>query len=157
LVGDGEHYELSKKTKSRKGEQMKRLALLSVFSLMLASAVFAPVALAQEVGEVDVQSVRLGPGGSVIATGTFQCFQDWQYYGNVTVRQKTSGNVYNTASFNFSGTCNGSELIPFTLSGFSDKPFHGGKAAVQANSSLYEPVSGTSFSWSGAPEAFRLR
>jgi hypothetical protein len=43
---------------------MKRLALLSVFSVVLASGVFAPVAMAQVPGEVDVQSVMLGPGGS---------------------------------------------------------------------------------------------
>ena len=52
---------------------MKRLALLSVVTMMLASAIFAPVALALESGEVDVQSVTLGPGGSVTVTGSFQC------------------------------------------------------------------------------------
>ena len=43
---------------------MKRLALLSVFSMVLASAVFARVAMAQVPGEVDVRSVMLGLGGS---------------------------------------------------------------------------------------------
>jgi hypothetical protein len=136
---------------------MKRLALLSVFSLLLASAVFAPVAMAQEVGEVDVQSVTLGPGGSVTVTGTIQCFQDWQYYGNVEVRQRTSGNVYNTVGFGFSGTCEGNELTAFTASGFSDKPFHRGPATVRASSFLYEPVSGASLDWSGDIEAVHIR
>jgi len=135
---------------------MKRLALLSVFSLMLASAVFAPAAMAQEAGEVDVQSVTLGPSGSVIATGTFQCFQDWNYSANINVTQR-SGNGYNQVGFQINGRCNGSEPIPFTVSGFSDKPFHGGNVAVQTSSFLYEPVSGTSFSWSGPIESFRLR
>ena len=136
---------------------MKRFALLSVVSLMLASAVFAPVAMAQEeVGEVDVQSVSLGPGGSVIVTGTFQCFQDWNYSANINVRQR-SGNGYNQVGFQIHGRCNGSEPIPFTVSGFSDKPFHGGKATVQTDSFLNDPVSGVFFSWQGPIEAFHLR
>ena len=134
---------------------MKRLALLSVFSLMLASAVFAPVAMAQEVGEVDVQSVTLGPSGSVIATGTFQCFQDWNYSANINVTQRR-GNGYNQVGFQINGRCN-FEPIPFTVSGFGNKPFHGGKVAVQTSSFLNDPVSGVFFSWQGPIEAFRLR
>jgi hypothetical protein len=42
---------------------MKRFALLSAVAMMLASAVFAPVAMAQVPGEVDVTSATLGPGG----------------------------------------------------------------------------------------------
>ena len=143
---------------SRKGEQMKRFALLSVFSLMLASAVFAPVALAQEeVGEVDVKSVKLGPGGSVTVTGTIQCFQDFEYTGQVDLRQRTSGNVYNTVFRQFHGTCNGSGPTAFTVSAFPDRPFHKGPAALQASSFLYEPVSSVSFSWSGDIEPARIR
>jgi hypothetical protein len=58
---------------------MKRLALLSVVALMLASAVFAPVALAQEPGEVDIQTVTLGPGGSLHVTGTIVCEPGAEY------------------------------------------------------------------------------
>src|SRR5687767_1307767 len=74
--------------------KMKRLALLSVVTMKLASAVFAPVAMAQEVGEVDVQSVRLGPGGSVIVTGTIECVEGYISDVNVTVRQR-SGQDFN--------------------------------------------------------------
>jgi hypothetical protein len=136
LVDDGEHYGLIRKTKSRKGEQMKRLALLSVV-LMLASAVFAPVALAQEPGEVDVQSVTLGPGGSVTVTGTIQCVEGQQYFWNVDIRQRTSGNVFLLASGQNSGICQATELLPFTFTEFGrvtgdgpQKPFHKGQAVV---------------------------
>jgi hypothetical protein len=147
-----EHYELSRKTKARKGEQMKRLALLSVVSLMLASAVFAPVAMAQEVGEVDVQSVRLGPGGSVIVTGTLQCYQDASYQLFIDVKQR-SGRGYTETTLFQSGTCNAfppPQPIAFTLSGFAQKPFHGGKVAVRASSAL------DNFQTIGPIETFRL-
>src|SRR5215208_2303618 len=106
---------------------MKRLALLSVVSLMLVT-VFAPVALAQQTGEIDVQSVTLGPGGSVTVTGTIQGpAEGYHYYGDVVVRQRTGGNVYNTLDLSFSGTCEAAGPNAFTVSGFSDKPFHGGQ------------------------------
>jgi len=142
LVSDGEHYGLSKKTKHRKGEQMKRLALWSVVSLMLASAVFAPVALAQEPGEVDITSVTLGPGGSVTVTGTVQCVEGQElpfYSGSVEVRQRTSGNVFlvtDRFGDEISGECTTTELVPFTLTKFGrtaqgfERPFHKGPAVV---------------------------
>lgn len=158
LVGDMEHYELSRKTKSRKGEQMKRLALLSVFSLLLASAVFAPVAMAQVPGEVDVQSVTLGPGGSVTATGTIQCTEEgYRYFGTVEVRQRTSGNVYNTVGLNFSGTCEAGGPTAFTASGFSDRPFHRGPATVRASSTIYSPDFSSQVNWSGDIAAVHIR
>ena len=119
---------------------MKRLALLSVVSLMLASAVFAPVALAQEPGEVDITSVTLGPGGSVTVTGTIQCVEGQElpfYSGTVEVRQRTSGNVFLTAQMQISGECTTTELVPFTLTDFGrtaqgfERPFHKGQAVVR--------------------------
>jgi hypothetical protein len=139
LVSDGEHYGLSKKTKHRKGEQMKRLALLSVVSLMLASAVFAPVAMAQEPAEVDVQSVTLGPGGSVIVTGTIECIEGYHYNLNLEVRQRTSGNVYMVADPFISGMCETTGPQAFTVTAFGERPFHGGPASITTLSSLVSP------------------
>ena len=136
---------------------MKRIALLSVFSLMLASAIFAPVALAQVPGEVDVQSVTLGPGGSVTVTGTIQCpAEGYHYFGQVDVRQRTSGNVYNTVSLGFSGTCGDTGPTDFTASGFSNKPFHRGPATVQASSSIFTPDFSSAVNWQGGIEAVRI-
>jgi hypothetical protein len=142
LVSDGEHYGVSKKTKYRKGEQMKRLALLSAVTMMLASAVFAPVAMAQEPGEVDVTSVTLGPGGSVTVTAEIQCVEGQvSNFANVTVRQRTSGNVFLIAG---GGTdpqqlmCPTTGPLEFTFTAFGSvsgdgpqKPFHKGQAVVQ--------------------------
>jgi hypothetical protein len=123
---------------------MKRLAFLSVVSLMLASAVFAPVAMAQEVGEVDVQSVRLGPGGSVIVTGTIECVEGYFVDVTVDVRQRTGHNALNHAQLSISGTCSTTETTAFTLSEFStfERPFHRGPATVATRNFFCDP-SGT--------------
>jgi len=136
---------------------MKRFALLSAVALMFASAVFAPVAVAQEAGEVDVQSVTLGPGGSVTVTGTIECVEGYYYYGNVDVRQKTGGNVYNTLGLNFNGYCETSGPTAFTASGFSDRPFHRGPATVRASSTLYPPDFSFSLNWTGDIQAVNIR
>jgi hypothetical protein len=70
---------------------MKRLALLSVVALMLASAVFAPVAMAQELGDVEIQTVTLGPGGTLQVTGTIVCEPGHDYDIFLEARQ-TQGN-----------------------------------------------------------------
>jgi hypothetical protein len=125
---------------------MKRLALLSVFSLMLASAVFAPVAMAQVPGEVDVQSVTLGPGGSVTVTGAIQCVEDQQYFWNVDVRQRTSGNVFLLASGQNSGICEDTGPLLFEFTEFGrvtgdgpQKPFHKGQAVVSTFGEICPP------------------
>jgi hypothetical protein len=135
-----EHYELSRKTKSSEGEQMKRLALLSVV-MMLASAVFAPVAMAQvPAGEVDVQSVTLGPGGSVTVLATIQCVEgQFLTSADVTVRQRTSGNVFLIAGGGpQQQICPTTGPLEFTFTAFGSvsgdgpqKPFHKGPAVVQ--------------------------
>jgi hypothetical protein len=121
-----------------KGEHMKRLALLSAVSLMLVSAVFAPAAMAQEPGETDVQSVTLGPGGSVTVTGTIQCVEGLQYSWGVVLRQRTSGNVFLTTSMGNGGMCPADGPLTFTFTSFgrvgsegAEKPFHKGPATVQ--------------------------
>jgi acetyl-CoA carboxylase carboxyltransferase component len=157
LVSDGEHYGLSKKTKHRKGEQMKRLALLSVVSLMLASTVFAPVALAQEPAEVDVQSVTLGPGGSVTIIGTIECLEGYFYSADVTVRQRTGGNVYNTVSLGAFDTCANTGTQTITVTGFSNRPFHRGPATIEPRGTLHPPDFSTPIDWHGAVEAVHIR
>ena len=130
---------------------MKRLALLSMVSLMLASAVFAPVAIAQEPGEVDVQSVNLGPGGSVTVAGTIECVQGSKYFVAVDVSQRTSGNVDNLVQLAIEGTCETTGPTDFTMGPqFSDRPFHMGPATIQARSSL------SSQEWQGGAEAVRI-
>ena len=136
---------------------MKRLALLSVVSLMLASTVFAPVALAQEPGAIDVQSVTLGPGGSVTVSGTIQCIEGYFYSATVIVRQRTSGNVYNVADVDASGTCATTGSLAFTATGFSDRPFHRGPATIDSFSRLTSPDFSEDIFQRGALEAVHIR
>ena len=126
---------------------MKRLALLSAVALMLASAVFAPVAMAQVPGEVDVQSVRLGPGGSVTVTGSFQCVEGQQYSWYVDIRQNTSGNVFLYANGQNSGICQTTGQLMFKFTDFGrvtggdgpQKPFHKGPAVVNTSGQICTP------------------
>jgi hypothetical protein len=68
---------------------VKKLALLSAAALMLASSVFAPVAQAQEPGDVDIQSLTLEPNGPWTATGTIQCTEGDTYDVAVAVNLNT--------------------------------------------------------------------
>jgi hypothetical protein len=139
----------------------KRLAVLVAAVMMLASAVFAPVALGQEPAEVDVQEVKLGPGGSVTVTGTIECIGGYIYDSTVMVSQRTSRNVYNTVDVFASGTCETSEETTgeqeFTATGFSDRPFHRGGATIQALGTLYDPATSNNIHWRGAVETVRIR
>ena len=141
---------------------MKRIALLSVVSLMLASAVFAPVAMAQEPGEVDVQSVTLGPAGSVTVTGTIQCVAGFNYSVNVQVIQRSSGNRLNTGGAGTNGTCGETTgPLTFTATGFGRvgeiaAPYRRGPAAIDPNSSLCDP-SFNCKSWEGELESVHIR
>jgi hypothetical protein len=145
----------------RRAEEVlrKRLAVLVAAVMMLASAVFAPVALAQEPGEVDVHEVKLGPGGSVTVTGTIECIEGYIYDSTVMVRQRTSRYVYNTVDVFASGTCEtiGTGEQEFTATGFSDRPFHRGTATIQALGTLYDPATSNNINWQGEVEAVRIR
>jgi hypothetical protein len=126
---------------------MKRLVLLSVVALMLAPAVFAPVALAQVPGEVDVQSLELGPGGSVRVTATVQCVEGSRYDASVIVRQRSSGNILIGAQGSTSGICPTTGPVTFTFTQFGQtggdrpetKPFHRGPATVQTFGRICAP------------------
>ena len=145
-----------------KGEQMKRLALLSAVSLMLAaSAIFVPVAMAQQAGEVDVQSVTLGPGGSVTVEGTIECIEGYFYSADVDVRQRTSGNVYNVGDIFTNGTCAETGQQYFQATGFGrvgdniGKPFHRGPAVIQPRSTLCDPNFNCTY-WQGTLQAVHI-
>jgi hypothetical protein len=71
----------------KKGEYVKKIVLLSVVALMLAYTVFAPVAQAQELGEINIQSVTLDPLGNVDIVGTIQCKEGYSYAIGVGVVQ----------------------------------------------------------------------
>jgi hypothetical protein len=119
---------------------MKRLALLAVGALMLATTVFAPAAAAQQPGEVTVQSVKLGPAGSLTVTGTVQCLEGYYYSPlQVTVKQRTSGSLYNTASGQVYDQCTTNGPETFTISMFGERPFHRGPAAVVTFTSFCDP------------------
>jgi hypothetical protein len=118
---------------------MKRIALLSVVALLLASTVFAPAALAQQPGEVTVQSVTLGPGGSVIVTGTIECVEGYFYLVDITVRQRTNGNLYNTANGQAQGQCTTTGPQAFTITAFGNRPFHRGPASVSTFGEVSAP------------------
>jgi hypothetical protein len=108
---------------------MKRLALLSVVALMLASAVFAPVAMAQEPGEVDIQSVTLGPEGSLQVTGTIECVEGQYYNFYLEARQK-QGNKYRLGSTSTDGVCQTTGPESFSLYVFGGTPFKKGTVVV---------------------------
>ena len=128
---------------------MKRLALLSVVALMFASAVFAPVAMAQTTpGEVDIQTVTLGPGGSLVVTGTIVC-EPGADYGIFLEARQTQGNQPvkfgqgRTPVFGFID-CQGTEvqLQSFTvnvLPGPGSRPFRKGEVTLSGVSDFCGP------------------
>ena len=144
---------------------MKRLALLSAVSLMLAaSAIFAPVAMAQELGEVDVQSVKLGQGGSVTATGTIQCVEGYFYSASVLVRQKTNGNDINQAWSQVDAVrCVTTGPQAFTTTpafgtvGEVSKQFRKGPATIQSSGVITCPDYTCAYYWTGPLEAINIR
>ena len=119
---------------------MKRFALLSVVALMLAAAVFAPVAMAQEPGDVDITSVTRGPAGSLHVEGTIICLQGHSYDIFLEARQ-TQGNQPSRIGGGGTGTlfCNFSGLQPFSVDVFPNqgsKPFRKGEVVLSKFSSI---------------------
>jgi hypothetical protein len=122
---------------------MKRLALLSVVALMLASAVFAPVAMAQEPGDVDVQSVTRGPEGSLQVTGTIECLAGHEYSIFLEARQTQGNQPVKLAQ---GGTnqlfCQTTGQESFTVDLFpaqGSKPIRKGEAVVSGSSFICGP------------------
>jgi hypothetical protein len=148
-----------KKTEPEKGEQMKRLVLLSVGALMLAATVFAPAGMAQDTA-VDITSVTLGTGGTVNVSGTIQCTEGDTYTGFVEVRQTTGNRPFNRGENSFPdfvpGECSG-EAQDFTTTVVGEKPFKKGTALVSGGVTVCDPTTG-SCSFTRIPfEEFRLR
>ena len=122
---------------------MKRLVLLSMGALMLAATVFAPVAMAQEPGDVEFQSATLGTGGTVVITGTIQCTEGWEYKIYVEAWQTTGNRPYNMGSdeypeyFSGLGLCQTSETFTVTIIG--SKPFKKGTVLVREQTNWCTP------------------
>jgi hypothetical protein len=139
---------------------MKGLALLSLAALMLAATVFAPVAMAQAPGEIDVQSVTLGPGGSVTVTGAIECVEGYYYQKLVDVTQLT-GRIYNYTSVAVDGgratTCETTGPKAFTATAFSQKPFHKGEVTISQRGYWYPPDLSSSEYSEGPSEVIRIR
>jgi hypothetical protein len=138
---------------------MKRFALLSVVALMLASAVFAPVAMAQEPGDVDITSVTLGPGGSLHVEGTIICLEGHEYQIYLEARQ-LQGNQpvkFGSGSSDFL-RCQYSGLTPFTADVYpaqGSRPFRKGEVVL----SKFRYLCGPSVCVSGpnGVEVFQVR
>jgi hypothetical protein len=120
---------------------MKRLALLLIVALGSAATVFAPVAMAQEPGEIGIQSVTLEQGGWVTVTGTVECVEGYYYQGGASVRQRSTHNYYNETSMPISGTCETTGPQAFTATQYesSKMPFHRGPSAVSVGVYLCPP------------------
>jgi hypothetical protein len=150
----------SKKTKPKKGERVKRLVLLSLAALMLVATVFAPAAMAQEPGEIDVQSVTLGPGGSVTVTGTIECVEGYHYQGGVDVTQLT-GKVYNYTFVSADGgsvkRCETTGPKAFTATAFSQRPFHKGEVTIRQRGYWCLPDLSSCEYVEGPSEVIRIR
>jgi hypothetical protein len=109
---------------------MKRLALVSVAALMLAATLFAPRAQAL----VDpVESVTLGPGGSLIVTGTVECPEEGRLPGvalSVEVIQRKGHHPANRTTIFRSGPCEIWEPPSYEFHLFASKPFKKGRATL---------------------------
>ena len=104
-----------------------------------------------------MQSVTLRRDESVTVTGTMQCNgQGYHYNGGVEVRQRTSGNVNNRVTVEFSGICETVGPTAFTATGVSEKPFHTGPATVHAHSTTFAPDFSYTANWDGGIEAAHI-
>jgi hypothetical protein len=124
--------------------KMKKITLVSVAALLLAATVFAPVAQAQQLG--NVESVTLGTGGSVTITGTVQCTEGGISFVDVTLLQSRGYKQYNRAFYFEVISCESTGPIFFTsgplFSEFPSRPFRKGKAVVDARFDVCPPESG---------------
>lgn len=112
---------------------MKRGAAVTVALTAGLALAIASLALASHSTHVNAQSVTLGPGGSVVVSGTIGCTAGYTYFGTSTVRQR-SGRQYNTAMNFFSGTCSATGPESYTTAPtFGSGPFRPGPATVQSS------------------------
>jgi hypothetical protein len=92
--------------------------------------------------ELDIQSAKLGTGGTAEISGTIQCTEGQQYNVFVTVRQTTGNRPFNAGGSSYpvfgSATCTG-ETEPFTVTVVGEKPFKKGTALVEASAQVCDP------------------
>jgi hypothetical protein len=117
---------------------MKRLALLIMAAMMLAAtAFFAPVAMAAT-GDIQIQSVTQGTGGTVVITGTIDCSQGDYYQVYAEVWQTTGNKPYNVGGSNYPtnqyALCSTSGQDTFTMTVVGQKPFKNGAVLVRTAS-----------------------
>jgi hypothetical protein len=113
--------------------------LTALFVVLALSLVFANAALAQE-NIADVENVTLGPGGSVIISGTAQCVEGQRIFVDVTVRQRGPGGVFNTAFGFVSLQCSTTGTTNWTTGPvFGSSPFHAGRATIQMFADRCDP------------------
>jgi opacity protein-like surface antigen len=134
---------------------MKRLVLMSFAAMMLAATAFAPVAMAAT-GDVEIQSVTLGTGGTVVITGTIECTEGMQYVVYGDVRQTTGNRTYNIGYYQYPETgyyasCQTTGPEPFTATAVGEKPFRKGDVLVRTQAFVCDP---TGFC-SGAPYVYQ--
>ena len=124
---------------------MKRTATMAALLATVVSLAAAPSAFATHTPEVHTDSAALGPGGSVIAKGTFSCVAGYSYSVSTTIRQR-AGQEYNTAYDSFygaRGTCETTGPQSYaTAPLFGPAPFHPGPATVSTSATVCD-----SFSW----------
>ncbi len=115
--------------------KMKKLTLLSMVAMLMASLVFAPVATAQEPGEFAIQSATLGPEGSIKVTGTVQCTEGDFYYITVWARQAQGNQPLRTGAGTTESTCQTTGPESFTVKVYGDigsRPFRKGDVLLTA-------------------------
>jgi hypothetical protein len=87
---------------------------------------------------VDTQQVTLGPGGSVVVSGTIVCEEGF-FLIFTTVRQRSVHNEYNTASNSraVDGPCTGSPVAWETDPFVGSSPYHPGSVSVVTDASAW--------------------
>ena len=139
---------------------MKRLALLSLAAMMLAATAFAPAAMA-ETGDVEIQSVTMGTGGTVVITGTIDCYQSYPFQVYAEVWQTTGNKPYNVGYGQYPPNggyayCSTSGQDTFTITVIGQKPFKNGAVLVRSSSFACDPFTGCRNSPLSAFEEYRI-
>jgi hypothetical protein len=138
---------------------MKRLALLSLAALMLAATAFAPVAMAQEPGDVEFQSATLAAGGTaVLLNGTIQCTEGYRYQIDAQAWQTTGNRPYNIGSgFYGEGACQTTGPETFTVTVIGERPYKKGTVLVREATTWCAPLTECEFRPFSAFQELRIR
>ena len=124
---------------------MKRAATFVAILATMFGLAAAPGAVASHAAAVHADSAVLGPGGSVIVSGTVACVEGYRYIVSTTIRQR-AGQQYNTAMdsfFGLQGTCAATGPQRYSSGPlFGQGPFHPGPASVSSSATVCD-----SFSW----------